>query len=395
MAGNGLDDDHDGYVDDIHGINVLNHTGDTRDNEGHGTHVAGTIGAVGNNGIGVAGINWNVQLLSVKIFSADDSAGDGAVEGYEYLLALKARGVNIRVVNNSWGGPCRAEALAEAIRAAEAAGILSVCSAGNDHHNSDERPDFPAGTDIESLISVAASMSDDRVAYFSNYGALSVDLAAPGDNVLSTYRGGHYMRLSGTSMSSPHVSGAAALLLAQNGSLTPAQIKALLMATVDPLPQWQGRVRSGGRLNVGNAMARLVSGPLPVLPPKTNDLPAPFPRLRALAAVQGPGWEPSPVCSRPSAPTASGWRIYRLQRISRAAPPRVICWFMFMTALPAPTRSVSRSNTGELPNADCADVRDQRQRALCGVRFGRIQSCAQRQQRRFGYISLRPEHWAA
>src|SRR5213075_330256 len=176
IPGNNIDDDQNGYIDDVHGINTLNHTGDVRDDDGHGTHVAGTIGAVGNNGLGVVGVNWQVKLVSVKIFSADDSAGTaGAVEGYEYLLGLKRRGVNIRVVNNSWGGPVPSQALYEAMCAAEEAGMLSVCAAGNSSHNADDRPDFPASLDCASLISVAASTSDDEPASFSNYGSLTVD----------------------------------------------------------------------------------------------------------------------------------------------------------------------------------------------------------------------------
>src|SRR6266511_2881007 len=170
------------------------------------------------------------------------------------------------------------------MRAAEAAGIRSACADGNSNHDADDRPDFPASLDCQSLISVAASTSDDEPATFSNYGALTVDLAAPGESVLSTYRGaGHYISFSGTSMASPHVAGAAALLLARSNSLTPSALKALLLATVDPLPQWQGRVVSGGRLNVGNAMARLISGTLPVPSPETNELALPLPRITALS----------------------------------------------------------------------------------------------------------------
>ncbi|TMQ00729.1 MAG: hypothetical protein E6L09_05700 [Verrucomicrobia bacterium] len=127
-------------------------------------------------------------MVSVKIFTADDTSGAaGAAEGYDYLIALKKRGVNIRVVNNSWGGPVPSQALYEAVCAAEAAGILSVCSAGNSHHDADAEPGFPAGLDCESLISVAASTRDDEMVSFSNYGALTVDLAAPGESVLSTW----------------------------------------------------------------------------------------------------------------------------------------------------------------------------------------------------------------
>src|SRR5205814_6142549 len=272
IPGNNIDDDQNGYIDDVHGINTLNHTGDVRDDDGHGTHVAGTIGAVGNNGLGVVGINWTVKIISVKIFSADDSAGTaGAVEGYDYLIALKEHGVNIRVINNSWGSPVPSQALYEAVCAAEAAGILTVCAAGNSSLNADQRPAYPAGLDCQSLISVAASTRDDELASFSNFGPLTVALAAPGESVLSTYRGaGHYLLESGTSMASPHVAGAAALLLAQNNSLTPSALKALLMATVDPLASLQGRVISGGRLNIGRAMAQLVTGPLPSLPPAAD-----------------------------------------------------------------------------------------------------------------------------
>src|SRR6266571_3182 len=359
IPGNGIDDDQNGYIDDVHGINTLNHSGDVRDDVGHGTHVAGTIGAVGNNGLGVVGVNWQVKLVSVKIFSADDSAGTaGAAEGYEYLMALKRRGVNIRVVNNSWGGPVPSQALYEAMCAAEEAGILSVCAAGNSSHNADDRPDFPAALDCASLISVAASTSDDEPASFSNFGALTVDLAAPGESVLSTYRGaGHYQRFSGTSMASPHVAGAAALLLARNSSLTPATLKALLMATVDPLPQWQGRVVSGGRLNVGNAMARLVSGPLPVPSPETNELALPLPRITALSRnTQGRMGNRS--SKYPAISTNGQFVAFISAATNLVANVGGTSELVYLhDRATRSTTLVSRSSAGALPNADCTDVR--------------------------------------
>jgi subtilisin family serine protease len=321
--------------------------------------VAGTIGAVGNNALGVVGVNWQVKLVSVKIFSADDSAGTaGAVEGYEYLMALKRRGVNIRVVNNSWGGPVPSHALYEAMCAAEQAGILSVCAAGNSSHNADDRPDFPANLDCASLISVAASTSDDEPASFSNFGALTVDLAAPGESVLSTYRGaGHYQRLSGTSMASPHVAGAAALLLARDGSLTPATLKALLMATVDPLPLWQGRVVSGGRLNVGNAMARLISGPLPSLSPETNELTMPWPRISA-ASRNTQGRMGNGSSFYPAISTNGQFVAFLSAATNLAANAGGTNDLVYVyDRLARSSTLISRSFTGALPNADCTDVR--------------------------------------
>jgi len=355
IPGNGFDDDGNGYVDDVHGFNVLNHSGDVLDDDGHGTHVAGTIGAIGNNALGVAGINWSVKLLPVKLFSADDSGGTaGAVEGYEYLLTLKSRGVNIRVVNNSWGGPTPSHALFEAMRAAEAAGILSVCAAGNDHHNADYRPEYPAGLDCETLISVAACTSDDGVAPYSNYGSLAVDLAAPGDEVWSTYPGGYYAEFSGTSMATPHVAGAAALLLAQNSSLTPVNLKALLVTTVDPLPQWQGRVRSGGRLNVGKAMARLVLGPLPDLAPNTNEPAFSLPRLRALSRnAQGRFGEGSSLL--PSISTNGQWVAYLSTATNLVSGVTTTNRLVYVHDRATGLNTlISRSSSGALPNADCS-----------------------------------------
>jgi len=166
--------------------------------------------------------------------------------------------VNLRVINNSWGGPFPSLALKDAFCSAGDVGILCVCAAGNDHHNNESVPTFPAGYDCDGIISVAASNENDLPAYFTNYGATTVDLAAPGEGTVSTYKGGpFYTSFNGTSMASPHVAGAAALLLARKPSLTVAELKALLMDTVDKLPAWNGRVVSGGRLNVAKAMDKV------------------------------------------------------------------------------------------------------------------------------------------
>lgn len=359
IPGNNIDDDGNGYVDDVHGINTFNNSGDVRDDDGHGTHVAGTIGAVGNNGVGVTGVNWRVKLVSVKIFTADDSSGSaGAVAGYDYLIALKRSGVNLRVVNNSWGGPVPSQALYEAMCAAEAEGILTVCAAGNSNRDADERPEFPASLDCPSLISVAASTQDDDVATFSNYGAFMVDLAAPGESVLSTYHGaGHYQRLSGTSMASPHVAGAAALLLGKDPSLSPAMVKALLLATVDPLPQWQGRVRSGGRLNLGNAMARLISGPLPVPGPETNEPARPWPRIAAISRNAQGRW--GSASSYWPALTTNGQFVAYLSLATNLVPGAAgshIAVYLH-DRLARTTVHASHATNGGPPNGDCDGAR--------------------------------------
>ncbi len=258
---NGIDDDANGYVDDVRGADVRNNDGDPNDDHGHGTHVAGTIGATGNNALGVAGVNWNVRLMAVKIFDAAGVATTAhAIAGLQYVTLMRGRGVNLRVSNSSWGGAPEAPnddpALREAFRAAGAAGVLNVTAAGNDGRDTDAQPFYPANFRVTNLVSVAASDSNDNRAGFSNYGATSVDLAAPGSNILSTIIGtAKYGSSSGTSMASPHVAGAAALLSAHAPALSAASLKATLMNTVDQLPQWSLNTVSGGRLNVAAALA--------------------------------------------------------------------------------------------------------------------------------------------
>ena len=255
IAGNGLDDDSNGYVDDVYGIDTQNGDSDPMDDQGHGTHTAGTIGAAGNNGIGVVGVNWNVQILPCKFIAASGTGTDwGAIECFQYITALKNRGVNIRVSSNSWGGSRSAtdpfpQALKNAIDEAGNAGILNAFAAGNLGVNTDSKPFDPASFTSPSIVSVAASDSLDNRASFSNYGATSVDLAAPGVSILST-RTSAYATSSGTSMAAPHVAGAAALLSGLKPELTVAGIKSLLMSSVDQLVPWNGIVASGGRLNV-------------------------------------------------------------------------------------------------------------------------------------------------
>jgi subtilisin family serine protease len=242
-------------VDDIHGINAAQSTGDPMDENGHGTHVAGTAGAVTNNALGVAGVNWQVRLMALRFLGG---AGEGdvadAIACYNYLVAMKGRGVNVRVANNSWGGYQRSTALRDAIARAGEHGVVSVCAAGNEGVNVDIIGMYPAAFALESSVSVAASDREDQPAKFSNYGGTRVDLAAPGVEIYSTFKDDGYATLSGTSMASPHVAGAAALLLIQTPTLTPAQVKAQLINTVDPVPAWTRKCVSGGRLNVAKAL---------------------------------------------------------------------------------------------------------------------------------------------
>lgn len=262
IAGNGVDDDANGFVDDVYGWDFFYNDADPFDENGHGTHVAGTVGAVGNNSIGVAGVNWNVRLMAIKIYNNSGFGSTSAmlVNAYNYVRMMKTRGVNIRVTSNSYGGCDEAcgydQATKDAIDRLGEADVLNVFAAGNDNRNVETTPFYPASYTSPQILSVAASDQNDNRGSFSNYGATSVDVAAPGVNILSTVNASNsaYASFTGTSMAAPHVSGAAALLAAANPSLSAASLKASLMNTVDVLPQWNGVVKTGGRINVARAV---------------------------------------------------------------------------------------------------------------------------------------------
>ncbi|MGI8639102.1 MAG: S8 family serine peptidase [Pyrinomonadaceae bacterium] len=263
VQNNGIDDDGNGFVDDYYGYDFFYNDSDPIDDAGgHGTHTAGTIGAVGNNGLGVVGVNWNVKIMAIKIYSPNggDSTSAMLINAYNYIRMMKNRGVNIRVTNNSYGDCGEAcgydQATKDALDAMGNAGILNVFAAGNNGRNIETLPLYPASYTSPSILAVAASTSTDDRASFSNYGTTSVDVAAPGSGILSTYHSSDssYITFSGTSMATPHTAGAAALLSAYNPNLSPASLKATLMNTVDPLAQWNGVVKTGGRLNVSRAL---------------------------------------------------------------------------------------------------------------------------------------------
>ena len=209
---NGIDDDNNGYVDDIHGINSITGSGDPMDDHYHGTHCAGIIGAVGDNGKGITGVNWTVKIIGIKFVSGGFGLDSDAVESINYAVGLRNRGVNIRVLSNSWGGGGYSQSLLDAINQANTSGILFVAAAGNNSSDNDASLFYPASYDTLNVLAVASTDHNDNLSSFSNYGATTVDIAAPGSSILSTYPNNNYYSTSGTSMATPHVAGAAALL---------------------------------------------------------------------------------------------------------------------------------------------------------------------------------------
>ncbi len=241
----------DGYVDDYYGYDFVDDDGDPMDDNGHGTHVAGTIAANGSNQFGSVGVAPNAKVMALKFL---DSASEGstfdAIQAIEYAILMGAD-----VTNNSWGGGGYSQALREAIAAAANVGQLFVAAAGNLGIDSDRQPEYPAGYDLSGIISVGASTASDRLSSFSNYGQTSVDILAPGSDIYSTLLGGGYGLRSGTSMATPHVTGAVALLLSAYPELSSAEIKAAILESVDLLPDLENTAVSGGRLNALQALS--------------------------------------------------------------------------------------------------------------------------------------------
>ncbi|MFY0688633.1 MAG: S8 family serine peptidase [Cyclobacteriaceae bacterium] len=252
---NGVDDDNNGYVDDVYGWDFVNDDNDPFDDNGHGTHCAGTIAAEGNNGIGVVGVNWKASLMALKFLGSGGSGNTSdAIEALEYAIL---NGANL--TSNSWGGGGYSAAMEEMIWAANDANQLFVAAAGNANNNNDASPYYPSSYPNDNLISVAASDHNDMKASFSSYGATSVDIAAPGVNIYSCQPNDGYASLNGTSMATPHVAGAAALAWSSAPFLSNMEIKEILLSTVDPVEAFEGITLSGGRLNLSNVMDQAIS----------------------------------------------------------------------------------------------------------------------------------------
>jgi subtilisin family serine protease len=266
---NGVDDDKNGYVDDVRGWDFAGDDKSVYDGgkrgagDDHGTHVAGTIGAKAN-AAGVVGVNWNVRMISAKFLTADGGKTSDAIKAIDYFTDLKLNhGVNVVATNNSWGGGGYSQALRDAIERANQAGILFVAAAGNggsdgigDDNDSDTSTSYPASYENSNVISVAAITRSGERAPFSNYGAVTVDIGAPGTEIVSTTAYNEYSFYSGTSMATPHATGAAALYAAAHPGASAATIKNALLDSAEPTASLAGITVTGGRLNIKAALAK-------------------------------------------------------------------------------------------------------------------------------------------
>nr|BDT29127.1 S8 family serine peptidase [Bacteriovorax sp. HI3] len=250
IPGNGIDDDGNGFIDDVYGYDFANNDSNPMDGNGHGTHCSGTIGAVHDNKIGVSGVMSEVQIMAVK-FLGDDGSGslEGAIKAIDYATMM-----NVDLMSNSWGGGGRSEALLEAIKRASDKGIIFTAAAGNSSSNNDSSPSYPASYDTPNMVSVAATTAQNGLASFSSYGRNSVHIAAPGHNILSTVNGGGYDVYSGTSMATPHVSGVLGLLLAKEGRMPHSVMRERLTMTSVPVTALRGKTQTAGRIDAYNLL---------------------------------------------------------------------------------------------------------------------------------------------
>ena len=285
IPANLIDDDGNGYVDDAIGWDFFGDTNDPMDGNGHGTACAGVIGARGNNNLGISGVLWNAKLVPLKVIGP---------EGYGYEsdaidAVLYADGIGADIISFSWGGTYPYPALRDAMASSPA---LFICAAGNSGTDNDENPVYPASFDLPNVISVSATDESDRLAPFSNFGAASVAIAAPGAGILSTARGGGYSSFSGTSMAVPFVTGIAGLVKAENPGYSSLHLKEAILASADRLSSLEGKVATGGRVNAPRALG------VPVSPAPTTPLPTPTPTQTPVPVYEPGEAPPNPAFVR-------------------------------------------------------------------------------------------------
>ena len=244
-----------GVVDDLTGYNAIDNASDPMDDNGHGTHCAGIIGAEGENDLGIAGVNWKVQIMPLKFMNAGGfGTTKDAIEAINYVIDRKKAGVNVRIISASWGSTQKSRALETVIRKAYENDILFVAAAGNASTNNDRSPHYPSSYNVANVISVAALDRNDQLATFSNFGLKSVAVAAPGVDILSTWLNNEYEEKSGTSMATPVVSGVAALIIAENPRISVDELRKRILDASDPIVALKGKTVTGGRINAAKAL---------------------------------------------------------------------------------------------------------------------------------------------
>lgn len=331
---NGLDDDGNGLIDDKVGWDWVQGDNQPLDENGHGTHVAGTIAAQGNDGTGVTGVAWRASVMPLRVLDANGSGRvSDLVKAYQY-----AAGNGARIVNASLGGGSFSQAEHDAIAAAK--DVLFVVAAGNDAANNDTTGSYPCDYNLDNIVCVAATDQNDQLASFSNYGTSSVQLAAPGVNIASAWPSDRWALLDGTSMATPHVSGVAALAVSANPSITVAGLRRALLSSVDSLPALQGRVTTGGRIDAARAVAAAQGVPPPPepapAPPASASPPAapapavaapPPPQAAPVPVPLAPSVAPNPAPDRvpPSVSISLAPRVSRAAALSRGIGLRLRC----------------------------------------------------------------------
>lgn len=390
IPNNGVDDDANGYIDDYYGYDFINNDSNPIDDHYHGTHCAGTVGAKGNNSKGVSGVNWTVKLMPVKVL---DASGSGT-------LASVAAGMNyavkrgVKIMSMSLGTTSYSSTLENAVINARNSGVLVVAAAGNSSQDTDVYPHYPSALPQDNVLAIAASNSTDALAYFSNYGATTVDLAAPGDSILSTYIGGQYAYASGTSMATPHVAGMAALLLAVNPSLSYSSIKSILIGTVDPIPTMSGKLVSGGRANLYKAVMQAKTGQTPTPLPTVTATATPTRTATATAtptrtatatptrtATATPTWTPTsvstatPIATRTATPTWTPTKQATSTPLPTSTPTKAPTIaptaIPTMTYTPAPTPPAMETPAESEPNPNSISISTERTRTRVYV-FGEV-----------------------